>query len=94
MKIIKLSNRFNAKKKYGYEIGVKFNSYWDNGSEMEHACRNVLGNSPYFKTKHNLPWYAQTGLKRDPKTEMYPYWIYFKKESYLTMVLLKLEKDN
>ena len=93
MKIVKLTNRFNAKKKYGFEIGVKFNSYWD-GNEIEHACRNMLGKYSFFHDRNNSAWYGETGKAKDSKTEMYPYWIYFKKESYLTMVLLKLNQEN
>jgi hypothetical protein len=93
MKIVKLTSQFNAKKKHGFEIGIKFNGYWDNGYAVEDACKNILGKYPYFKEKHQRTWYGEHGRKRDPKTEIYPYWIYLKKESYLTAVLLSLKGD-
>lgn len=93
MKIVKLTNRFNAKKKHGFEIGIKFTNYWDNGSNVEHACRNILGKESFRKEKYLRSWYGEHGQKRDPRSEMFPYWIYLKKESYLTMILLSLKGD-
>ena len=99
MKIVKLTNQFNAKKKHGFEIGIKFTSYWDDGSavergsEFEHACRNILGKYSFLRDRQQCSWYSEHSRKCDPKTEIYPFWIYLKKESYLTMILLSLKGD-
>lgn len=94
MKIVKLNRNFNIHKNHGFEVGLKFDMWDKEAQRFERAVANRLGNQAWA-WKWNLgkkveeDWAA--GFGKRVNGEAAPYWIYLRKESMLTMLLLSLD---
>lgn len=82
MKIVKLNRRFKMFKEHGHTVALRFNGWTSQISAYESACRRRLGSE--YKT---YSWSSHFGT-RNSRTDVRPYWITFRNEADLTMVML------
>jgi hypothetical protein len=87
MKVVKLDRRFRQFKEHGHTVALRFEEWNGEASEIERVCRDRLKGGGWLR---NNDWYsyyghAPTGTGyREPR----PYWITFRNEAELTLVLL------
>lgn len=98
MKIVKLNRNFTINRNYGFELGLKFDSWGNNAGEIEKELQARYGNSAWgwkFGFSKNIKEHWSNGFgQRDAKTKSTPYWIYLRKASMLTVLRLTLELDK
>lgn len=85
MKVVKLNRRFRMFKEHGHTVALRFNVYGANSQQYEKICRERLGSE--WK---NYSWSGHFG-HRNGRTDFRPYWITFRNESDLTLVLLSAD---
>ena len=95
MKIIKLNKKFIVNQKYNHRVGLKFTSYWSitqelsSAEQVEKTCERILGPASGRKMDYgNGRWCRYFGDRRDNPR---PYYITFRDERDLTMVLLAVQ---
>ena len=86
MKVVKLNRRFRQFKEHGHTVGLRFSSYTES-VPYEEISRVKLGSGGWVR--HDL-WYSYFG-DRSSRHQQRPYWITFRNESDLTLVLLSAE---
>ena len=86
MKVVKLNRRFRQFKEHGHTIGLRFSSYTES-VPYEKTVKTKLGSGSW--TRSDL-WYSYFGDRRR-LYESRPYWITFRNESDLTLVLLSID---
>ena len=87
MKVVRLNRRYKMFKDHGHVVGLRFPSWTVQANNVEILCSNRLGS----KWK-NGSWSAQFGSPN--YTDGYgnkTYWITFRNEQDLTMILLCLD---
>lgn len=91
MKIVKLDRRYLSYREHNHIIAVRFNSYMDSPRRLiEESCEKLLGPSVMWNKKGN--WYSYLGSRNS--TGYTTYWVSFKNESDLTLVLLKMPHSS
>ena len=94
MKIVKLNRNFNIYKNHGFEVGVKFEIWGAVAREFEQVVADRLGSQAWL-WKHypnkNIKGNWACGFGKRTKGEATPYWVYFRKESMLSLVLLSID---
>lgn len=85
MKVVKLNRRFKMFKEHGHTVAMRFNGWSKQISAYESACRARLGSE--YK---NFSWSSHYGT-RSGRVEARPYWITFRNEADLTLVLLSVD---
>jgi hypothetical protein len=91
MKIVKLNRRFRQFKDHGHVVALKFiNGYSAEIQAVEKACRARLKTAGWLR-EHD--WYAYYGERnsRHDRDIGRPYWITFRNEADLTLVLLSAD---
>lgn len=87
MKIVKLNRRFRQFKEHGHTVALRFP---DGSSKkiraIEKTCREKLSGGGWLR-EHT--WYSYYG--KAPSIGARPYWITFRNESDLTLVLLSVD---
>ena len=87
MKVVKLNRRFRQFKEHGHTVALRFaNGYSDEIRAVEKACRDRLKTAGWLR-EHD--WYAYYSKSRDGLARSY--WITFRRESDLTLVLLSAD---
>lgn len=87
MKVVKLNRRFRQFCEHGHTVALRFESgYNDKIKAIETACRQRLGGSGWLR-EHD--WYSYYG-KAPTNWQTRPYWITFRREADLTLVLLSV----
>jgi hypothetical protein len=88
MKIVKLNRRFRQYKEYGHTVALKFpHGHNLDAVAIEKACRARLEGHGWLR-EHD--WYGYYG-ERSSRYDLRPYWITFRRESDLTLVLLSAD---
>lgn len=83
MKVVKLNCRFKQYKEHGHTVALRFDT-WDIDANMyEKACRAKLEGNGWDRSQD---WYSYFGDRRNNGPR--PYWITFRNETDLTMVML------
>jgi hypothetical protein len=82
MKTVKLNRRFRMFKEHGHTMALRFDSWNNDVSRYESACRRHLG-SNWNKTSWSCHFGARNG-----RSDSHPYWITFRNEADLILVLL------
>jgi hypothetical protein len=97
MKIVKLNGNFNIYKTHGFEVGVKFDLWDTKARNFEAVVADCLGKRawgwkyyPSLEVREN--WAGEFGKRASGQTT--PYWIYFRRESMLTLVLLSINHQK
>jgi hypothetical protein len=88
MKVVKLNRRFKQFKEHGHTVALRFvNGYSDEIRAVEKACRARLQGGGWLR---NHDWYSYYGERnsRHDRDIGRPYWITFRNEADLTLVLL------
>lgn len=99
MKIVKLNGNFNIYRYHRFEVGIKFARYIpaEAGAMTVVAQRLFGGEAFMWKYYPNEPakgdWATAVGT-RDSSAGATPYWIYLRKESMLSMLMLALEHEH
>ena len=107
MKIVKLSNRHKAHKKWGFAVGIRFTEYGSDARQvceyLENAYKTYSYQKPYWRWSNTkIEWYADFGNR--PARSIHnmndyrprPYWIYLKNEADISMLILTglLDENN
>lgn len=85
MKVVKLNRRFRQYKEHGHTVALKFpHGHTPDSIAIEKACRARLKGHGWLR-EHD--WYGYYG-DRPRRDAVRPYWITFRNEADLTMVML------
>jgi hypothetical protein len=88
MKVVKLNRRFKQYKEHGHVVALRFSSYQPATiAAYEKICRARLRGHGYNR---EADWYGYFGYAPN-STRPRPYWITFRNEADLTMVLLSTD---
>lgn len=99
MKIVKLNRNYKINKNHGFEIGIKFPRYTPGAAgAMTVVAHRLFGHEAFMWEYYpNEPakgdWATAFGT-RDSAEGATPYWIYLRKESMLSMLMLALEHEH
>jgi hypothetical protein len=91
MKLIKLNRRYRAYKDYGHTWGFRFD-HWsaEHCGPVERLLESMYG-SQYKGTDLYYHWRATFGTHVPFNAHYKPYFITFRDESIISVILLKLE---
>mgnify|MGYP003348964170 CR=1 FL=1 len=84
MKIVKLNRRFKQFKENGHTVALRFNGWSKKASAVESVCRDRLGGGSWNREGNWCSYFGERG----GRLEVRPYWITFRNEKDLTLVLL------
>jgi hypothetical protein len=88
MKIVKLNRRHKQFKENGHKIALRFESYDPKKvSAYEKVCRSRLGGHGYNREADWSGYFGYAPNSNAPR----PYWITFRNEADLTLVLLSVD---
>lgn len=87
MKVVKLNRRFKQFREAGHTVALRFGSYSKKAGQYEQICRERLGGSAWNREGD---WCSYFG-SRNGHTDVRPYWITFRNEADLTLVLLSAD---
>jgi len=89
MKVVKLNRRFRQFKEHGHVVAMRFDQHCIEAMAYERACREKLKGHGYTRSD---PWFSYFGKKHvKGYTSPRPYWITFRNEVDLTLVLLSAD---
>jgi hypothetical protein len=92
MKIVKLNRRFRQFKDHGHVVALRFtNGYSDKIRTVEKVCRDRLKGGGWLR---DHDWYSYYGERNSRYDRGRPYWITFRNEADLTLVLLSADLTN
>jgi hypothetical protein len=84
MKIVKLNRRFRQFRDHGHVVALRFGGWNNQATLIEKVCRNRLKGGGWLR---DHDWYSYYG-DRNSRYDTRPYWITFRNEADLTLVLL------
>jgi hypothetical protein len=88
MKIVKLNRRFKQFKEHGHLVALRFESYEPRKiASYEKVCRARLQGHGYNR---DAAWWSGFGYAPNSNSPR-PYWITFRNEAELTLVLLSVD---
>jgi hypothetical protein len=85
MKIVKLNRRFKQFKEAGHTVALRFDHWTPEAHHAETICRSIWAHGGY---NIYAEWYSYFGSATKSSNGFRPFWITFKHESDMTMVLL------
>ena len=96
MKIVKLDRRYKQFKEHGHTVGIMFDRYTNESRDVEDACREIFNTSSWDRSG---PWCGYFGSYRKRERDEWnggfrQYWITFKDESAVSLILLKMNQTN
>ena len=86
MKVVRLDRRFRQYKQHGHVIAVRCDSWLGEGTSFEQVCKAQLGGQGYMPAND---WHAYFGKNNGRANR--PFWISFRREADLTLVLLSAQ---
>jgi len=91
MKIVKLNRRFRQFRDHGHVVALKFYNGWNSDKirAVEKVCRDRLKGGGWLREHDWYSYYGERNSRYDRDIGR-PYWITFRRESDLTLVLLSL----
>lgn len=91
MKIVKLNRRYKQFKEHGHTIALRFESYVPQTIAVyEKVCRARLTGHGYNRDADWCGHFGHAPNRNSPR----PYWITFRNEMDLTLVLLSVDLTN
>lgn len=90
MKITKLNRRFKVFKEHGHTVGLKFPSWGKEAGHVEQIMKDRYGPQWRWTSSPAPEWSGYFGHASINSNGSRPYWITFKNESDLSMILLTL----
>jgi hypothetical protein len=90
MKVVKLNRRFRQFRDHGHVVALRFGGWNSKALAVERVCRARLGGGGWSRDQN---WYSYTGdlNRRSYPATGRPYWITFRNEADLTLVLLSAD---
>lgn len=91
MKVVKLNRRFKQFKEHGHVVAMRFESHTVKAIAYERAAKQRLGGYGHDRAS---TWCSYFGTAPRGRHEFYtprPYWITFRNEADLTLVLLSAD---
>jgi hypothetical protein len=87
MKVVKLNRRFRQFKEHGHTVALRFDGWNSKATAVEKVCRARLQGGGWLR---DHDWYSYYGERNSRRNLICgrPYWITFRRESDLTLVLL------
>jgi hypothetical protein len=94
MKIVKLNRRFRQFRDHGHVVALRFaNGYSAEILAVEKVCRNRLNGGGWLRDHDWYSYYGERNSRYDRDIGR-PYWITFRNEADLTLVLLSADLTN
>jgi len=91
MKIVKLNRRFRQFRDHGHVVAIRFsNGYSAEIRSVEKVCRDRLKGGGWSRDQDWYSYYGDRNSRYDRDASR-PYWITFRRESDLTLVLLSAD---
>jgi hypothetical protein len=90
MKIVKLNRRFRQFKEHGHTVALRFEGWTKKATEVEKVCREKLKGSGWSRDQNWYSYYGERNSRYDRNIGR-PYWITFRNEAELTLVLLSVD---
>ena len=87
MKVVKLNRRFKKFRDYGHTVALRFGEGYPEAVPYESAIMTRLGGNRYDS---KATWTSYFG-DRNGRNTVRPYWITFRNEADLTLVLLSAQ---
>lgn len=87
MKVVKLNRRFKQFREAGHVVALRFSGYSKTAGQYEKICRERLGGSAWDRGGN---WCSYFGASNG-HSSVRAYWITFRRESDLTLVLLSAD---
>lgn len=84
MKIVKLNRRFKQYKENGHTVALRFDGWNPNAQAIEKVCKDRFEDAGWLP---HHSWHRYFG-SRPNSNAVRPYWITFRNEMDLTLVLL------
>ena len=97
MKIVKLNRRYTIHRVHGFEVALRFDQWGTHVTSIERIVRNLLGEQAWmwkYDQTNRVKGNWASGFGQHRTTGSTPYWIYLRKESSLSAVLLSLDANN
>lgn len=85
MKVVKLNRKFKMFREHGHVVALRFHGWSKLIAPVEKICRERLG----YQYK-NFSWSGHFGTSKG-RSDVRPYWITFRNEADLTLVLLSAD---
>jgi hypothetical protein len=93
MKIVKLNRRFRQFKDHGHVVALRFNDWNKKANAVERVCREKLQGGGWLRDHDWYSYYGERNSRYDRDIGR-PYWITFRNEADLTLVLLSADLTN
>lgn len=90
MKTVKLDRRFRQLKEHGHTVALRFDTWEIGAQRIESQCRQRLGGSGWHRSAAWTSYYGSASKRTGHR----PFWITFRNESDLTLVLLSVDLTN
>lgn len=87
MKVVKLNRRFKQFRENGHTVALRFPGYSDASRRMEKLVSERLGGTAWNRSGNWCSYFGASNGHSDRKT----YWITFRNEADLTLVLLSAD---
>lgn len=87
MKIVKLNRRHKVFREHGHVVALRFTEFNRNANKIENICKAKFNTSSWDAQG---PWHGRFGHRPDAWSSR-PYWISFRTEAELTLVLLSAD---
>jgi hypothetical protein len=87
MKVVKLNRRFKQFRENGHTVALRFPHWGTKTEAVERAVRKKLGSSGWNREADWCSYFGAANGHSDRK----PFWITFRREADLTLVLLSLD---
>lgn len=91
MKIVKLNGRFKQYRENRHTVALRFDGWTKEANMYERVCRERLPKPGNGWLRHG-EWYSYYGAPSNSNSPR-PYWITFRNEQDLTLVLLSIKKE-
>ena len=87
MKIVKLNRRFRQFKEHGHVVALRFEGWNKKATAVEKVCREKLNGGGWSRDQDWYSYYGDRNSRYD-RDAARPYWITFRNQAELTLVLL------
>jgi len=91
MKIVKLNGRYRQYRENRHTVALRFDCWTEEASMYERVCSQRLPGPGNGWQRHGQ-WYSYYGSRPNTNSSR-PYWITFRNEQDLTLVLLSIKKE-
>jgi hypothetical protein len=86
MKVVKLNRRFNQFREHGHTVALRFDHWSAKVSAVERLVEQRIGGKSWNRSGDWSSYFGASNGHSDRK----PFWITFRRESDLTLVLLSM----